>query len=393
MSATRVRGVTARRLVGITIMAFAVVLAGGRIPGAMASDYAIYSEGLASGWQNWSWGSYVNFTQWGGAWGSQSIGWQINGAWAGLYLHTDSAVQTAGGTALVFALMGSRPGQQLNIAVYGTNGQPIGGYRRLSDVGGDPVAYQWKWYNIPLSTFGAAGQSIAGVVIQDGNGWAQPMIQVDELKLTGVGGGSTTVSQTPSGGGTTSSGSGNCLGVPAYPEIRWDNWTQNQTLGRHTNPNNFNGFAGWRWYYDQIDGNCVGTTEQILEWAAKKWGFDQLGYPDLAKAIGVIETWWHMSHIGPYGEVGILQVHPVWPGYGPASWSTGYAADYAMAVIRSHYDGASWLGGATKGDLRGSVAAWNCGCAYNGWNWYANGVFNYINTRPWKRPGQPPEWF
>src|SRR5262249_24698045 len=150
--------------------------------------------------------------------------------------------------------------------------------------------------------FGAAGQSIAGVVIQDANGWAQPMIQDDGLKLTGVGGGSTTVGQTPSGGGTTSSGPGHCLGGPAYPGIRWDNWTQNQTRGRHTDPNSFFGPASWRWYYDQIDGNCAGTTEQILEWAARKWGFDQLGYPDLAKAIGVIETWWHQSHIGPYGE-------------------------------------------------------------------------------------------
>jgi hypothetical protein len=398
MSRSRVRCVSIRRLIAIIGLALSVVVAGGSGDEVMAADHVIYSEGLANGWQNWSWGSYINLWQWGGAWGSQSIGWQITSAWGGLNLHNNSPVQTASGTTLVFALMGSRWGQQLNVWVNGENGQPTGWSQRLSNVGGDPIPYQWKWYNIPLSSLGAAGQRLTGVVIQDANGWAQPLIQVDEVKFTNVN--TVTVNQTPSGGssagssGGSSGGTGECLGVPAYPEVRWQNSTTNQTRGRRTDPNAFFGPTGWRSYYDRIDGNCVGSTEQILEWAAKKWGFDQLGYPDLAKAIGVTETWWLNSHIGPYGEVGILQVYPTyWPDSGPASWSTAYAADYAMAVIRSHYDGASWLGNATRGDLRGSVSAWNCGCAYNGWNWYGNTVFNYVNTKPWKRPGQPPEWF
>jgi hypothetical protein len=250
------------------------------------------------------------------------------------------------------------------------------------------VPYQWKWYNIPLSSLGAGGQWITGVVIQDANGWAQPQIQVDELKLTNVGG-SVTVNSAPS-----SSGGGNCLGVPAYPEIRWGNSGPNWTRGRATNPGAFWGHAGWRWYYDRINGDCTGTTEQILEWAARKWGFDQLGYPDLAKAIGVHESWWRQGLVGNLGEIGILQVHPgYWPDAGPASWSTAYAADYAMAVIRSYYDGAQWVGSATRGDLRGSVAAWNCGCAYSGWSPYPNAVFGYNDSKPWKRAGQPPEWF
>jgi hypothetical protein len=182
--------------------------------------------------------------------------------------------------------------------------------------------------------------------------------------------------------------------VPAYPEVRHENAAANATRGRATNPGNFYGHPAWRWYYDRIDGACTGTTEQILEWAAKKWGFDQLGYPDLAKAMAVLETWWKNAFIGASGEVGILQIHTAfWPDYQPATWSTAYAADYAMAVVRSFYDGASWLGDATRGDLRGSVAAWNCGCAHNGWNWYANAAMNYNDTKPWKRAGQPPEWF
>jgi hypothetical protein len=384
MTRSRDGRLAVRRLFGITFLAFTLLLSPCGAQDASAADVTIYSEGLASGWQNWSWSSFVNFTASGAAWGTKAIGWQILGGWGGLYLHTDSAVQTGSGTALQFALMGSREPQYLQVSVYGDNSHPIGWARSLSDFGGAPTAYQWKWYSIPLSALGAAGQRVSGVVIQDANGWAQPTIQLDEIKLTAV----------ATGGGGTSSASGNCLGVPAYPEVRWENAAQNATPGRPTNPAAFHGWQGWRWYYDRIDGACTGTTEQILEWAAKKWGFDQLGYPDLAKAMAVQETWWRESFVGNHGEVGILQIHPTWwPDYQPASWSTGYAADYVMAVIRSYYDGAQWFGAATKGDLRGSVAAWYCGCPYAGWDWYASTAFHYNDTKPWKRAGQPPEWF
>jgi len=372
----------ARRFLAMSVLVIPLALGIVSPRNTSAADYIVYSEGLASGWQNWSWNSWVNFSGFG-AWGtSTGISWQITGAWGGLYLHTDSAVQTTSGTALQFVMMGSQANQRLSVSVYGGNGQIAGWSRMLSDFAGFPPPYQWQFYNIPLSALGAAGASVKGIVIQDANGWAQPTIEVDEIKLTSA---STGFTQTTSG---------NCLGVPAYPEIRWENAAQNATPGRHSNPSNFWGNSAWRWYFDQIDGACTGTTEQILEWAAKKWGFDQLGYADLAKAQAAVETWWRENFVGNAGEVGILQIHPAfWPDNQPATWSTGYAADYAMAVVRSFYDGASWLGGATKGDLWGSVAAWNCGCAYNGDNWYANQIKTYLNTKPWKRPGQPPEWF
>ncbi len=373
-----------RRFFALNALAINLIVGGMAVNSANAADFVIYSEGLAGGWQNWSWSSYVNFWGTNAAGGARGIGWQIAQAWGGLYLHTDSPVQTGSGTAVVFAFMGSQTNQRLTVAVYGENGQVAGWPRDLGDFGGLPVAYQWKWYTVPLSQLGAAGRGITGIVIQDGNGWAQPTVQIDELKLTNV----------ASGLGLAPAGSSNCLGVPAYPEIRWENSGANATRGRATIPGNFYGPTGWRWYYDRIDGACTGTTEQILEWAARKWGFDQLGYPDLAKAMATLETWWRNAFVGHSGEVGILQIHPAfWPDYQPATWSTAYAADYAMAVIRSYYDGASWMGNATKGDLRGSVAAWNCGCAYNGWGWYANAAMSYNDTKPWKRAGQPPEWF
>ncbi len=350
-----------------------------RAAGAAGADTLIYGDALGADWSNWSWNSAVDFGDPNPYSGKLAIRWQATAPWGGLYLHTDQPIQASAGTALQFALRANQPNQRFTAAVYGDNNRYLGG-QRLAAAGGDPPTNSWKVYTIPLSSLGASGQRIVGVVLQDADGSAQAAVTVDEIALVGI----------AADGGA---GGADCGTSLAVPEIRPGNAGYNQTPGRLTDPNKFYGNANFRPYYDKINGACTGTTEQILEWAARKWGFDQLGYADMAKAIGVVESWWRQPTVGIHGEVGILQVNPVWPDWEPAQWSTAYAADYAMAVIRSHYDGNSWLGGQTKGDLRGAVAAWECGCAYNGGGEYANRVFGYLNTKPWLRPGQPPEWF
>src|SRR5262245_56852725 len=108
MACAKEWGSAARRLIGLTVVSSMLILVTGGFTGAFAVDHVIYSEGLASGWQDWSWSSFVNLSAAGGSWGSRSIGWSINSGWAGLFLHSTSAVQTASGTSLQFALMGSR---------------------------------------------------------------------------------------------------------------------------------------------------------------------------------------------------------------------------------------------------------------------------------------------
>jgi len=185
-----------------------------------------------------------------------------------------------------------------------------------------------------------------------------------------------------------------CDDTGSQTEIRPENDVFNYTPGRATDPARFSGPESWRPYYERINGACVGSTETILAWAAQKWGFDGLGYADVAKAMAVAETWWKQGFSADGRQVGILQVHlDHWPDGEPARWSTAYAADYAMAVVRSHFDGASWLGDTTRGNLADAIAAWECGCAANGDGWYAKIVFGYLAAKPWQRAGSPPEWF
>ena len=344
-----------------------------------ATNAVIYDDSLAGGWANWSWNSSVNFNATPAYSGSYAIGWQTTGAWGGLYLHTDSPVQTTSGTVLHLAVRASAAGEQLGVTLYGQGNQSIGNQGlSLTTLGGAPAANSWTVYDIPLSALGAAGQAVTGIMFQDTSGGAQPSVSIDDLTLVGV----------------ADSSSSTCGGVPAYPEIRPDNTTANMTTEAPPDLSKVSPSDSFYPYYSKITGACTGTTEQILEWAAKKWGFDQLGYPDLAKDMAVVESWWRQSTIGVHGEVGILQVNPCcWADWQKGQQSTAFDADYAMAVVRMHYDGASWLGAGTKGDLRNAVAAWDCGCGYNGGSNYATRVFNYDITKPWQHAGQPPDWF
>ena len=58
-------------------------------------------------------------------------------------------------------------------------------------------------------------------------------------------------------------------------------------------------------YVSRVDGNFTGTTDEILQWGACKWGFDE----DLVRAVAVVESWWRQSTVGDNGaSYGLLQV-------------------------------------------------------------------------------------
>jgi hypothetical protein len=107
----------------------------------------------------------------------------------------------------------------------------------------------------------------------------------------------------------------------------------------------------------KADGNYTGTTDEILQWAAYKWGFD----PDITRANAVTESHWHQYDLGDIGNgvsLGILQIksadyfgtcNPVSLHGGdirfvtdPGCLSynyTGFAADYKLAYQRACMDG------------------------------------------------------
>jgi hypothetical protein len=180
-------------------------------------------------------------------------------------------------------------------------------------------------------------------------------------------------------------------------EPRPGNYTPNHRVPTSTELADFRSLnAAPAWYKDKVTGNFTGTTDEIIQWAAHKWGIDE----DLFRAAAVQESWWHMSAVGDGGlSFGLMQIKStVSKGTYPLSkLSTAFNADYYAASFRYYYDGAAtWLNspccfsGTTykAGDVWGSVGAWFAG------RWYTAGAVDYINAvkgrlvnRTWSQAG------
>lgn len=148
----------------------------------------------------------------------------------------------------------------------------------------------------------------------------------------------------------------------------------------------------------QITGNFTGTTDEILQWVACKWGID----PDIVRAEAVVESWWHQSQRGDYTtnqqycppgtwtgsgcyqSYGILQIkwyyfQDAWP---MARDNTAFSAEYVYGMLRACYEGwTTYLNDGTPmpgypayhaGDIWGCLGRW-----YSGW-WYTQDAVNYI---------------
>lgn len=180
---------------------------------------------------------------------------------------------------------------------------------------------------------------------------------------------------------------------------------QENALANHTVPSGpvpwsmAEGQISWRRWIakrSRVTGNFTGTTDQILQWSAYKWGLDE----DLLRAVAVQESYWRQSFVGDNGaSFGLMQIRnndskgaPAFGGYPWTQRSTALNVDFFGAWIRSclegdFYDGGQWLYGGTRvrGDLWGCVGAW-----YSG-SWYDAGSIRYVAqvkgilaARPWR---------
>ena len=90
-------------------------------------------------------------------------------------------------------------------------------------------------------------------------------------------------------------------------EIRPDNAAPNGNRGGRQYANNRTDWA----QFDRVDGDFAGTTDEIIQWAACKWGIDE----DIARAQIIKESYWRMSAVGDGGEsFGLGQVREPYHG-------------------------------------------------------------------------------
>lgn len=164
-----------------------------------------------------------------------------------------------------------------------------------------------------------------------------------------------------------------------------------------------------------VTGDFAGTTDEILQWAAHKWGIPT----EIARAVAATESTWRQAGAGDrrtvsdptaypaqsriagtsdvYESLGLMQIK--WRpdgsrhnGSEPLRWkSTAFNVDFWAATVRYYFDGmCSWCGaGYAAGQERSSVAAWFAPTPWGGSSQqtYATKVWDHAAASTWARIG------
>jgi autotransporter family porin len=172
-----------------------------------------------------------------------------------------------------------------------------------------------------------------------------------------------------------------------------------------------------RYILARITGHFTGTTDEIFQWAAAKWGLPD----DLIRTVAYMESGWRQSNYGDYvfdrarcpagyralpcpvtfGIVGTKST--TWPGVFP--WnrdSTAAAVDVLGGWLRGCYEGWVWWlrdhgnrshGVYHAGDIWGCVGAWYSGnwrdgtvAALGSGEYYIHRAQYWEQHRPWLHP-------
>ena len=145
-------------------------------------------------------------------------------------------------------------------------------------------------------------------------------------------------------------------------------------------------------YHAYVTGDFTGTTDEILQWGAAKWGFNQR----LFRAVATVETWWHQDFVGDSGSsYGLMQVRVPYHCCLPViQTSTAFNVDYYGAILRAYYDGTQTFLQQVEhgrnyraGDLWGSVGVWASGRWHLGTSdSYVQMVRQRVADKIWRTP-------
>ncbi len=190
--------------------------------------------------------------------------------------------------------------------------------------------------------------------------------------------------------------------VRAAAEVRPTNTTANHTIATSTT--------------GRVTGNFTGTTDEIIQWAACKWGIDE----DIVRAQIVKESFWRQdaggdlttdqskcppalrtgsgvcSESAGLGQIR-YQYHPDAFANNNAIKSSAYNLDYTYSLWRSCFEGnEAWLNTVERGKNYAAGDAWGCVGLWFSGRWYTDAASTYIASvqgymanREWALPGFP----
>ena len=152
---------------------------------------------------------------------------------------------------------------------------------------------------------------------------------------------------------------------------------------------------------NRVTGNFTGSTDEIIQWVACKWGVPT----DVVRAQVTVESWGRQHQLGDWtsngshcppghplgadGKAGqcpeslsLLQIkyrfhRDVFPA---VEQSTAYGLDYAYAMWRSCYEGHdTWLNDVDRGRDYAAGDAWGCIGRWYAGRWYTSAAQTYID--------------
>jgi hypothetical protein len=203
-----------------------------------ATTGVVYDDALAAGWQNWSWGTVLNFASANVVHnGNTALAATYASGWGGLYLQASSPLAVEPTSKLHFWLRGSATGQVIDLWLV----RPDGGQSARQRMTAPPGT--WQEFSVPISAFGNL-TAISGIVWQEGSGMAKPVFYLDEIALH-TGNGSPTATPPPTATvlptatptyaltPTPTPGAGGSNVTNLYDEridANWVNWSWSSTL-------------------------------------------------------------------------------------------------------------------------------------------------------------------
>jgi autotransporter family porin len=148
----------------------------------------------------------------------------------------------------------------------------------------------------------------------------------------------------------------------------------------------------------RVTGSFTGTTDEILQWAACKWGIDE----DIVRAQVAKESWWHQDARGDLTNNQSICDPAVRTGTGTCPESVGlgqvryqyhlkafvnddallsssYNVDYTYARWRECYEGGlGWLNTVERGATYAAGDVWGCVGVWFSGRWHTPAAEGYI---------------
>jgi hypothetical protein len=150
---------------------------------------SIYTDGLASDWQDWSWNAARDMRAAGTAYSGQYAMAVRLAAWGAVSLwHAPFDAGTY--QWLEFYVRGATGHEKLTVYFHAADGTelchvPVNDCRHIE--GGTIVANQWKRVRIPLTQLNIPQKQLMRLSIQDASGQAATTFWLDDLRLVAAG--------------------------------------------------------------------------------------------------------------------------------------------------------------------------------------------------------------